>query len=57
MIYLAIANTIAIILLLLETMFYIDTEHKLRGCKFDPSEMYCYHELNCNEDSSKNSHA
>ena len=48
--YLALLNTFAIILLALETMFYIDTEHKVKSCRFDYKNMFCYQDIHCYHD-------
>ena len=28
-------------------ILYIDTSHKLNGCKYDRSQMFCYSDLKC----------
>lgn len=40
-------NTIAFIILLVEILFYLDTQHKYKGCLYDIDQMWCYSDLKC----------
>ena len=44
-------NTIAFIILMIEVIFYIGTEHNLNGCLYDPNQVWCYTDLHCPSDS------
>ena len=47
MIYLTIFNTIAVLLLVVETMFYMETQHKTKSCLYNIDQMWCYYDLHC----------
>ena len=50
--YLILLNTIAFITLMIELLFFLNTEHKLKACLFNPTERYCYTtDLKCPQDS------
>lgn len=46
--YLMIMNTVAFIVLMVEVILFVNTEHKLRGCLYNPDQMWCYTNLHCN---------
>ena len=54
MFYLMMFNTLAVLLLIVQTIFYIDTHTKLNGCYYDIDQVWCYNDLQCSKDSSNN---
>ena len=51
--YLTLFNTLAVLLLVIETLFYIETTHKVKSCLYDPDNIWCYYDLHCQYDSSQ----
>lgn len=45
--YMILLNTIAFLVLMVTVMLYIDTSHKLNGCKYDRNQMFCFTDLHC----------
>ena len=45
--YMILLNTIAFLVLMALTLLYIDTSHKLNGCKYDREQMWCFTDLKC----------
>ena len=33
---------------MVEVILFVNTEHKLRGCLYNPDQMWCYTNLHCN---------
>ena len=54
MFYLMMFNTLAVLLLIIQTIFYINTSTKLNGCHYDIDQVWCYNDLQCANDSSNN---
>ena len=48
--YLMLMNTFAFVILMIVILFYINTSHKLNGCKYIRDQMWCYTDLNCEPD-------
>ena len=53
--YMILLNTIAFIILMLTTVLYIDTSHKLNGCKYDRTQLFCYTDLKCSTSNNGDS--
>ena len=53
MIYLTLFNTLAVLLLVIETMFYIETHHKVQSCLYNPDNIWCYYDLHCTYGNSQ----
>jgi hypothetical protein len=50
--YLMLLNTVAFIILMVQSIIYTGTEHNLNGCLYDIDQVWCYNNLNCNYDAS-----
>jgi hypothetical protein len=46
--YLMLLNTIAFIILMVQSVIYAGTEHNLNGCLYDIDQVWCYNNLHCN---------
>ena len=45
--YMILLNTVAFLILMVLTLFYIDTSHKLNGCKYNRDQLWCFTDLRC----------
>ena len=36
---------------MIQIIIYTGTEHNVKGCLFDPNEVWCYTDLHCADDS------
>lgn len=52
--YMILLNTIAFLVLMVTIMLYIDTSHKLNGCKYDRTQLFCYTDLHCTTEDNQN---
>lgn len=52
--YMILLNTIAFLVLMVTVMLYIDTSHKLNGCKYDRNQMFCFTDLHCAAQDNQN---